>query len=271
MDAITLPWSISEIAFEAIDHAAVRDDETLFFVLASAALIESGSDLYTSVLVDYFGASPAAQWLRGHWEPEELQHGAALRRYIGTVWPAFEWETANDNFMREYARYCSPGALESTPALELVARCVVETGTAALYRALQDYAAEPVLKDLAGRIRSDEVRHYKHFHRFFHDYNAISGHGRWPVLRALARRLAEVRNEDADCALRHVFRQRYPDEQVDSAHFRAVSTQARALVMRHVAPDMMVKMFLQPLQLPGYLRNSLQKPCSRVMRLFMAG
>jgi hypothetical protein len=32
---------------------------------------------------------------------------------------------------------------------------------------------------------------------------------------------------------------------------------------------MMVKMFLQPLQLPGYVRNSLQRPCATIMRRFM--
>lgn len=269
MEAVQLPWSIDDIDFAGIDVAATKDDETLFFVLASAALIESGSDLYTSVLIDYFGPSPAGRWLLRHWEPEEMQHGAALRRYIGMVWPEFDWDATNEGFMREYSSYCSLSALEPTPTLELVARCVVETGTAALYRSLQDYTTEPVLKRLAGLIRSDEVRHYKNFHRFFHQYNAASGHGRWPVLRALTRRLAEMRNEDADCALRHVFRQRYPGESVDSAHFRAISVAARGLVMRHIVPEMMVKMFLQPLQLPGYVRNSLQKPCSQVMRLFM--
>lgn len=270
MQTLKLPWSIDSIKFEDIDCARVKNDETLFFVVCSASLIESGSDLYTSTLVNFFGESEAARWLSQHWEPEELQHGRALRRYVETVWPDFDWDKAFTQFMREYSTFCSLDELEPTPALELVARCVVETGTAALYRALHDYTDEPILKQVTGFIRSDEVRHYKNFHRFFGDYNRHAAYGRWPVLRVLGRRLAELRNEDADCALRHVFRVRYPDEAVDSAHFAQLSKAARGLVMQNISHEMMVKMFLQPLQLPGYMRNWVQKPCAQVMRRFMA-
>lgn len=262
-------WSIDDIPFDQIAVDSVRNNEVLFFVLASASLIESGSDLYTSVLVNYFGDSRVGDWLAGQWEHEELQHGKALRHYIETVWPEFDWETTFQNFFAEYSTYCSPNALEPVPALELVARCVVETGTAALYRALEDYTDEPVLKQLAGNIRRDEVRHYKNFNRFFYEYNRDAGLGRWSVFKALARRLGELRNEDSDCALRHVFTQRYPGVGTDTDHFRRMSQSARSLVLRNVTPDMMVKMFLQPLQLPGYVRSSVEKPCSTMMRFFL--
>lgn len=264
-------WALSDIAFDRIELERVKDDESLFFVLASASLVESGSDLYTSSLIDYFGESEAAQWLRTDWEHEELQHGSALRKYVETVWPDFDWERAFNAFMREYALLCTPDQLEASPALELIARCVVETGTAALYRALQDYTDEPVLKRLTGFIRADEVRHYKYFNRFFNLYNRQIGYGRWPVLRTLQRRLTEVRNEDADCALRHVFHIRYPGESVASAHFVAISKAARRLVVRHISSDMMVKMFLQPLHLPAPIGAWVQKPCANIMRLFLAG
>lgn len=262
-------WSIDDIAFENVEFPRVKNDEALFFVLASASLVESGSDLYTSTLVDYFGDSEAALWLSTYWEREELQHGRALRCYVETVWPEFDWERAFAQFMQEYSLLCTRDQLESTPTLELIARCVVETGTAALYRAISDYTDEPILKQLTNYIRGDEVRHYKYFNRFFNRYNLDTGYGRWSILRTLQRRLAEVRNEDADCALRHVFRLRYPDENVDSVHFARLSRAARNLVVGNISSEMMVKMFLQPLRLPGYVRNCVQGPCEKVMRHFL--
>lgn len=264
-------WSLDDIPYHRIASARVRCDEALYFVLAAASLVESGADRYTGVLLSYFDGTAAGQWLRERWQREELQHGAALRRYVERVWPELDWPRAFAAFDAEYSGYCSPDQLAQTPALELVARCVVETSTASLYRAIEHYADEPVLRTLARRIGDDEVRHYRNFHRFFRASNAGGGsaHGRWPVLKTLAQRLAGLRNEDADCALRHVFAQTFPGETPASAHFQRVSRAARALVMCHIDPDMMVRMFLRPLQLPHALRNSVQRPCARAVRLFM--
>lgn len=267
-DIVDLPWTVATLPFERIDHDRVRGDEDLFFVLAGASFVESGSDLYTRNLVDYFGDSPVAQWLANHWEPEELQHGAALRAYVEHVWPEFDWSAAYAGFLAEYSQYCAVEALEARPALELAARCVVETATATLYRALQDYAREPVLKELAARIRSDEVRHYKNFHRYFNQYNDSEGNGRWKILEALVRRVAEVRREDADCALRHVFAVRYPGRDPRSAQFQHISSLARALVMRNASAEMMVKMLLKPLALPARLQSCVQVPLAKAVRRY---
>jgi hypothetical protein len=64
------------------------------------------------------------------WEPEELQHGATLKRYVETAWPEFDWNTAYRAFFAEYSRCCETDRFASTQELELTSRCVVETGTA---------------------------------------------------------------------------------------------------------------------------------------------
>lgn len=263
-------WSIADIPFDRIDISKVRDDETLFFVLASASLVESGSDLYAGLLSDHFGrGGAAAAWLTNVWGHEELQHGRALRHYIEQAWSDFDWDNTHRKFMAEYSTYCSPTQLEPSPALELVARCVVETGTAALYRALHEYTNEPVLKQLAANIWSDEVRHYKNFYRYFNEYNLTEENSRWKILLTLARRLSEIRNEDADCALRHVFIARYPNETCNSAHFHAISTHAKKLIMCNMTSEMMIKMFLKPLDLPVRVRPYVQRPLTKVMERFL--
>jgi hypothetical protein len=54
-------------------------------------------------------------------------------------------------------------SVRGSRARELVARCVVETGTTTYYSALRDAAREPVLKEICRRLAGDEVRHYQLF------------------------------------------------------------------------------------------------------------
>jgi hypothetical protein len=91
---------------------------------------------------------------------------------VQTVWPEFDWEAAYASFFSEYSRLCTVEELEDDRALELVARCVVETGTATYYQTLRDLTDEPVLAELTEHIRTDEVQHYKHFYRYFKEINA---------------------------------------------------------------------------------------------------
>ncbi len=74
------------------------------------------------------------------------------------------------SFLAEFTRFCSVDQLAETRALEMAARCVVETSTAAFYRALSELRLEPVLRQIISEISADEVRHYKHFYRFFLRY-----------------------------------------------------------------------------------------------------
>jgi len=46
---------------------------------------------------------------------------------------------------------------------EMVARCVVETGTSSFYSAIGEATEEPVLKEICRHIAADEFRHYKAF------------------------------------------------------------------------------------------------------------
>jgi hypothetical protein len=191
--AAPLPWRVEDIDLGAIDVARVRDDETLFFLVVTSGFVEIASDLYTRNLSEYYaGDAPLLAWLNGHWAQEEVQHGRALRAYARAVWPEFDWDRANASFFAEYGARCTLDEFEPTRALEMAARCVVETGTASYYRMLHDYTDEPVLKRITGHIRADEVRHYGYFLRFFEAYAARERPGRWRVARAVARRVAEA-------------------------------------------------------------------------------
>jgi hypothetical protein len=266
-----LPWTLADLDLGRIDVARVRHDEDLFFLLCSSSFVESGSDLYTRNLVDHFADDAELQtWLSQHWEHEELQHGRALTAYVRAVWPEFDWDAAFATFWQAYGAVCTSEELEPCRGLELAARCVVETGTASLYRALHDITDEPVLKELTGYIKSDEVRHYKHFYRHYLLYREREGFGRYKVFRAILRRVREIKSEDSDIALRHVFNQCYPHQRENEAEFRRISDRAQGLLRRHLPADMTVKMLLKPLDLPPRMQKAMARPLARITeKLFL--
>jgi len=146
----------------SIDRA--RADPYLLCLVAAASFVEITSDLYAGNLAEYFAEdSGLSRWLRERWEQEEKQHGQALKRYVETVLPELDWEKAYQGFYAEYAPYCVVDKLGPTRALELASRCVVETGTATFYATLAKTGPEPVLAELASRIKDDENRHYNLF------------------------------------------------------------------------------------------------------------
>src|SRR5471032_3511017 len=112
-------WSIDDIPYRLLVRGQgrdlVHDDERLFYLLASASFIEITSDLYTANLVEFCRHDgEIVDWLERYWQKEELQHGAALKRYVETAWPEFDWDAAYRGFLDEYARLCTVEQLAAT-------------------------------------------------------------------------------------------------------------------------------------------------------------
>ena len=268
-----LHWRLEDLPLDAIEHSRIRDREEMKYMLIAASFVENASDTYAGHLADYFHDEPEiARWLSENWEQEELQHGRALRAYVQRVWPEFDWEAAYAKFFVEYSRICGVDGYEPTRALEMVARCVVEMGTATFYRALRDLADEPVLVKLAEHIRSDEVRHYKHFLQYFDRYEAREPTGRLRVLGALRRRLVEARHSDAEIGLWHAFAAEHPGETREGPRFVAMQSRIARMVRKHYPASQAIKMMLKPLRLPDFLSAIIQPmvaPLGSVVRLVL--
>lgn len=267
--APALPWRLAEIDFSRLEREKVFDDEPLFFLLATSALVEAATQHYASNLIEYYaGDAELAHWLRAQWQPEELQHGAALRAYVEAVWPEFSWARAYGGFYPEYAAACTQEELEPSRALEMAARCVVETGTATLYQTLHDYSDEPVLREITARLKADEVRHYSYFYDAYRSYCARHGRpSRWKIARALLRRVFEAFDDDGDIAFRHAWNGRYPDRPCTAADYRRFRTAMRARITPKLPVTMSTKMLLKPLALPARLNGWAVGLVSGVLRL----
>lgn len=257
--ATQLPWRLEDIPLDDIDFARIRDREDMLFILAASSFVEFASDTYAGNLADYFRDDPEiAEWLSQRWEKEELQHGRALRAYVQKVWPAFEWEAAYARFFSEYSLTCGVEGYEPTHALEMAARCVVETGTSTVYRAIRELADEPVLIGLIEHIRSDEVRHYKYFLKYFDRYDAREKNSRMRVFGSLKRRLVEARHSDAEIGLWHAFVAVHPDEKRDGARFAQTQSRVARMIRKHYPANQALKMMLKPLRLPNFLSTMIQ-------------
>jgi hypothetical protein len=252
-------WRIEDIDFSAVDTEIRLQDPAILWLAIASSFIESASDIYTKNLVEYFSAdAEISGWLASHWKPEELQHGRALRAYLEAAWPSFDWPTAFSGFLADYSRLCRVEVLGPTHALELVSRCVIETGTSTLYRAIRDATNDPVLRKVADNIQRDEIRHFKYFFNFFRRYQDAGGTGRWAVAKMLMARVREIRDSDAICALSHIRDGRanqsalkgreLPDA---TAMYRQITARLRYHYPLHVA----TKMVLAPLALPATARK----------------
>ncbi|MBI3433099.1 MAG: ferritin-like domain-containing protein [Hydrogenophilales bacterium] len=263
-------WSLDNIPLDSIDHALVENREDLFYLVVAASFVEIASDLYTDNLAKYFeGDHEVVDWLVNRWQVEEIRHGRSLRAYARHAWPDFDWESAYSGFFAEYSHLCTLDQFEPTRGLEMVARCVVETGTATLYQTLAQQTEEPVLAGIATRIRADEINHYKHFYRYFRKYNAINPAGRLRIFSAIRRRLFEARQDDAVCALWHAYLIRNPAANAGKPQFRALCTQLGRQVRQHYPITMAARMLLKPLSLPAGLARTVEGPVAKLTALVL--
>ena len=237
-------WDYNQIDYDAIDVARVQKNDDLFNLVTIASFIEITSDLYEKNLVAFYeGDDGLTAWLSDVWEPEEVQHGRALRRYVATVWPAFDWESAYAGFRKEYGAMCTLDAFQPTRAREMVARMVVETGTSTFYRALHAYAEaleEPLLAQIASNISKDEVHHFEQFEAGFKRYNETERLTRADITKIILTRLREASDEDVRIALRHI-------RPGDS--FGAMQRWMKEYAKEYYPYTMAVKMLMRPLQL----------------------
>jgi rubrerythrin len=252
-------WSLADIDFSLVDKELARADEFLFLTLASSSFTEMLSETYSRNLLEHFnGDAKVTDWLEQSWQKDEMQHGHALKAYVNTVWPEFNWDEAYAAFYREYGALCTVEQLEQQRSLELFARCVVETGTSTFYRALLSYAREPVLRQIIAYIMTDETSHYAHFREYFASYNARERHGVKAILLTMWRRLNAISGEDAYIALKHVHNMRYPKSPFNEADWRNFNRAVKHQARHHYPYSMAAKMLVNPIPLYEPVKRSLR-------------
>jgi rubrerythrin len=188
-------WRIDEVAWNRFD--ASKLDPDLVPLIKAAAMVERNGTDYAVYLNRVFADDPDFQQAADNWAVEEVQHGDALGRWAMLADPGWDYEVA---FTRYRAGYKLP--LDATASIrgsrtgELIARCMVETGTSSYYSALAEAAAEPVLRQICKNIAADEFRHYKLFYDHMRRYLAREKIGLVRRLRIALGRIAESEDDE---------------------------------------------------------------------------
>lgn len=163
-------WSLEDIPWVTFDPT--RLEPGMVAAVKAAALVEYNAPAYVAYLSRVFGDSAASIADFKRWGDEEAQHGLALGRWAEMADPSWNFQQA---FARFHAGYRPPHfasddelSVRGSRRGEMIARCVVESGTSSYYSAIRDTTDEPVLKEIAGRIAADEFRHYKLFFDTLH-------------------------------------------------------------------------------------------------------
>jgi len=214
-------WTLDDIPWDKFDRSKV--DPEILRVIKAAAMVEHNGFDYGAYLRNVFSEDTESKAATETWAVEEVQHGKALGRWAQLADPDFDFDASFARFREGYKLPLdATKSVRGSLAGELMARCIVETGTSSYYTALRDASDEPLLKEICARIAADELRHYKLFYSHMRRYVEKEGLGFWGRLRIGFSRILE--SEDDELAYAY-----YAANGTTETYSRRDNTRAHAL------------------------------------------
>jgi len=192
-------WTLDDIAWDDLDRDKI--DPEIVKLIRAAALVEHNGADYTQYLCNVFTGDTDLQKEIEKWGREEIQHGKALAKWAHLVDPSFDFDAAFQSFLDGYRLPLdATESVRGSRSGELVARCIVETGTSSFYSAIAESTNEPVLKQICRAIAADEFRHYKLFYDGLRRYLDIEGLGKLGRLKIAVGRINETEDDELSYA-----------------------------------------------------------------------
>jgi hypothetical protein len=188
-------WRIEQVAWDRFD--ASKLDPDVIPLVKAAAMVERNGDDYALYLKSVFHDDPDFARAAENWAVEEVQHGDALGRWAMLADPSWNFEAAFARYREGYRIDIKADAsVRGSRTGELIARCMVETGTSSYYSALGEATREPVLKEVCRLIAADEYRHFKLFYDHMKRYLARENLSFMQRLRVAAGRIGESEDDE---------------------------------------------------------------------------
>ncbi|MBK8174946.1 MAG: ferritin-like domain-containing protein [Rhodospirillales bacterium] len=220
-------WTLEDIPWSSFESGKIN--RKLLAVIKTASLVERNSADYAIYLCNVFAEDDAFCEAARQWAEEEAQHGEALGRWSEMADPSFDFASRFARFVTGYRiPVTAEKSVRGSRCGELVARCVVESGTSSFYTALRDASDEPVLRRICQRIAADEFRHYKLFYDTLQGYRAAETSWRLGRLMTAIGRLHEVGDDELS------FAYHCANEEPDQPYSRARAGEAYARVASSV-------------------------------------
>ena len=188
-------WRIEDVAWDQFDPKAV--DPALVPLVKAAAMVERNGMDYALYLGGVFHDDPDFRKAADYWAEEEVQHGDALAKWAELADPTWRFAAAFDRYRAGYSiKTDADASIRGSRTGELIARCMVETGTSSYYTALAEATSEPVLKQVCKLIAADEYRHFKLFYDHMRRYLARENLGMMSRLRIALGRIGESEDDE---------------------------------------------------------------------------
>jgi rubrerythrin len=261
-------WTLDDIPWEKFDRSKVDPD--LLRIVKAASLVEYDGEDYARYLCRVFHDDPEFQETARRWGGEEEQHGRALGRWAQLADPGYDLDAAFQRFKAGYdSALRADVSKRGSRAGEMIARCMVETGTSSYYTALAEAAEEPVLKAICQRIAADELRHYKLFYSTARRYIERERLGLWGRLKVALSRVAE--SDDDELAYAYYAANQLAGPYDRRRHSRAYAARAYRIYRRHHV-ERGIAMILKAVGLSanGRLQRLASAAAWRFMRLRIA-
>ena len=228
-------WDLDSIPWHRFEQARVHPQLLAF--ARGACLVEFNADAYTDYLCRVFGDDAELQSQIRTWGEEEKQHGLALRKWVELADPGFDFHRSLSIFRAAYQQLPEDGddSVRGSKARELVARCMVESGTSSYYSALRDATDEPVFKDICRMIALDEVRHFKFFRNALDKkYGPEERLGFSSRFKVVVSRILETSDEELSFAYRAG---NFPDEPIEQDRIKEYSRDFMGQISRLYTPE----------------------------------
>ena len=188
-------WALTDIPWEHFEVSKV--DPEIIAAVKAASMVEYNADDYRRYLTNVFRDDERICAAINQWSVEEVQHGEALGRWATLADPTFDFKGSFKRFIGNFQFPLDVSvSTRGSRAGELIARCMVETGTNSFYSALADATEEPVLKAICSRIADDEYAHYCLFYAYMKRYLSKEDLSFIQRLRIAFSRIAETEDEE---------------------------------------------------------------------------
>lgn len=156
-------WRIDEVSWDRF--SADKVDPAIVPLIKAAAMVERNGTDYAIYLNNVFREDADFRQAVDNWSLEEVQHGDTLGRWAVLADPSWDYKAAFARFREGYQIPLEADtSVRGSRTGELIARCMVETGTSSYYTALGEATEEPVLRQICRLIAADEFRHFKLFY-----------------------------------------------------------------------------------------------------------
>ncbi|WP_149536114.1 ferritin-like domain-containing protein [Siccirubricoccus phaeus] len=188
-------WRLEDLPWDQFDPAKVDPD--IIPAVKAAAMVERNGGDYARYLNSVFHDDPDFRQAADHWAVEEIQHGDALGRWACLADPEWDYQSAFARYREGFKIDVEASAsIRGSRSGELIARCMVETGTSSYYTALAEATEEPVLQALGRQIAADEYRHFKLFYDHLRRYLKREDLSFLQRLRIAAGRVGETEDDE---------------------------------------------------------------------------